>query len=509
MIEPENYETIYAQPAEPQPKIQYSRIEQIGAFLAMIAGFLFIRFTLHHEMGLFTTLSYWFLITTEMLFVKKSGMTFSTAEKIFIGSMYLFSTVYIFTANETMRTLTTIFLILNSGIFLLGVSTSLNTIFRFLPEALSLSVFAMPFADFGKCFEAVKQSKGNALWKNAWYIFGGLLIAFPLTCAVASLLCQADENMSAILGSFLKIPPEDLLIFIPEIAFGMLIGCAIYSAMYNSTHRGIILDGEESGRKAEQFRFIPNLMLYTAVTPIGLLYILYVISQLNYFMGGFLGKLAEGYTYAQYARKGFFELCVVCCINIALIAGMEFSAKVTGEKKPLLLKIYNIGLSLCSLFLAGTAIAKMFLYIHYYGMTRLRIYTTWFMILLVVGFMILIFRQFRYTLNIGKTAYIAFSILFGVLVFSRPDEWITRYNAQQYLSGNLPEFDTRVISEMSEDAWAAMASYSRNDLIKLYSSHQEKNINPEEIFEDVHEELEKDIYQKLNLSAWEIMYHGQ
>ena len=105
--------------------------------------------------------------------------------------------------------------------------------------------------------------------------------------------------------------------------------------------------------------------------------------------------------------------------------------------------------------------------------------------------------------------YIAFSILFGVLVFSRPDEWITRYNAQQYLSGNLPEFDTRVISEMSEDAWAAMASYSRNDLIKLYSSHHEKNINPEEIFEDVHEELEKDIYQKLNLSAWEIMYHGQ
>ena len=44
--------------APPKEEIQYSGTEQVCAFLAMLAGFLFIRFTLYHEMGLFTTLFY-------------------------------------------------------------------------------------------------------------------------------------------------------------------------------------------------------------------------------------------------------------------------------------------------------------------------------------------------------------------------------------------------------------------------------------------------------------------
>ncbi|MBR7085074.1 MAG: DUF4173 domain-containing protein, partial [Oscillospiraceae bacterium] len=426
-------EKIFTQPKE---EVVYTKTEQICAFLAMLAGFLFIRYTLHHEAGIFTTLFFWLLITTEVLFVKKSGKAFTTSEKFVIGSMYFFSCAYFITANATMRVLTTIFLILDSGIFLLGVSSTLDTVLRFLPEALPLSALAMPLAEYGRCFEAVKTSKGNTAWKNAGYILGGLLIALPLTCIVASLLCQADANMSALLGNFLKIPPEELLILVPEILFGILIGCGIFSSMYSATHQKILLNAESCEAKAENFRFIPNLMLYAAVTPICILYILYAISQINYFMGGFMGVLAEGYTYAEYARKGFFELCGVCCINLAVIAAIGFFARMTGSVKPLMLKIYSIFLCFCSLFLAGTAIAKMFLYIKYYGMTRMRIYTTWFMFLLVIGFFVLIIRQFKYSLNIGKVAYIVFTVMFALLVFSRPDEWMTRYNANQYLSGN-------------------------------------------------------------------------
>ncbi|MBE6875846.1 MAG: DUF4173 domain-containing protein [Ruminococcus sp.] len=491
-----------AVPVQPKPEVHYSKTEQICAFLAMLAGFLFIRFTLYHETGIFTTLFFWFLITVEVIFVKSSGKTFTKSEKFVIITMYLFSCAYFITANETMKILTTLFLILDSGIFLLGVSSSLNTVLRFLPEALPLSALAMPLSEFGKCFDAVKQSKGNTAWKNAGYILGGLLIALPLTCIVASLLCQADDNMSSLLGNFLKIPPEDLLILVPQLLFGVLIGCGIFSAMFSATHKTILLDEETCEKKAEGCRFIPNVMLYTAVTPICVLYVLYFISQMQYFTGGFTGTLAEGFTYAEYARKGFFELCWICVINLAVIGAIGFFARMTGSVKPLMLKIYSAFLCFCSLFLAGTAIAKMFLYIRYYGMTRLRVYTTWFMFLLVIGFMVLIVRQFRYSLNIGKIAYITFTVMFGILVFSRPDEWITRYNANQYLAGNLKEFDTSVIHKMSDDAWAGLSFYSTDELTRLYNAD---SMDITEVMKNTKQGIQNDFYDTLNLSAWELI----
>ncbi|MDE5737388.1 MAG: DUF4173 domain-containing protein, partial [Oscillospiraceae bacterium] len=235
---------------------------------------------------------------------------------------------------------------------------------------------------------------------------------------------------------------------------------------------------------------------YTAVTPICILYILYIISQINYFMGGFMGILAEGYTYAEYARKGFFELCIVCCINFLVITSMSQYAKITDSEKPLALKIYSIYLCFCSLFLSGTAIAKMILYIQYYGMTRMRIYTTWFMVLLVIGFVLIIIQQFIKKLNAGKIAFIAFTIMFGLLCFSKPDAFIARYNANQYLNGNLEDFDNYMLRDLSNDAWATLSFYDNNDLEKL---------NIKENLQAKKEILAYDFYQELNLSAWEIL----
>ena len=54
-------------------------------------------------------------------------------------------------------------------------------------------------------------------------------------------------------------------------------------------------------------------------------------------------------TYAEYARRGFFELCAVCVINIAVISCIGFFTRKTGREKPVLLKIYSVFLSLSSL----------------------------------------------------------------------------------------------------------------------------------------------------------------
>ena len=484
----------------PKPEIKYSNIERISAFLCMILGFLFIRFVFYHETGLFTTIFYWLFTTLEVIFVKKSDNQFSKGSKFMIAVLYLFSCVFTITANVLLKNLTVIFLILVSGLFLLGINSNLNNVLKFLPESIPLIGIAMPFAESNKCFGAINSShKSKGLWKNLGYILGGLAIALPLTALVATLLCQSDENMSALLGKFLKIPPENMLLLAFHALLGIPVGFLIFSSFYSSTHHSVILNSETCEQKAIARRFIPNMILYTAVTPICILYILYIISQINYFMGGFMGILAEGYTYAEYARKGFFELCIVCCINFLVITSIHTYAKITDSetsKKPLALKIYSIYLCFCSLFLSSTAIAKMILYIQYYGMTRLRIYTTWFMILLVIGFVLIIIQQFIKKLNAGKIAFITFTIMFGLLCFSKPDAFITRYNANQYLSGNLENFDNSMLRDLSLDAWGALSYYTSEELEKLSINLTKRK-----------EILQDDFYQELNLSAWEILYH--
>lgn len=50
-------------------------------------------------------------------------------------------------------------------------------------------------------------------------------------------------------------------------------------------------------------------------------------------------------------------------------------------------------LSIFTLILIATAISKMVMYISVYGLTQLRFYTTWFMLLLAVIFVMIIVKQ--------------------------------------------------------------------------------------------------------------------
>ena len=48
-------------------------------------------------------------------------------------------------------------------------------------------------------------------------------------------------------------------------------------------------------------------------------YLLFFAVQSSYLFGAFSRRLPEGFTVAQYAREGFFELCRVMAINFSLL----------------------------------------------------------------------------------------------------------------------------------------------------------------------------------------------
>ena len=205
-------------------------------------------------------------------------------------------------------------------------------------------------------------------------------------------------------------------------------------------------------KKLEKIKISPNIVMYSAVTPICLLYLIFFISQIQYFISAFLGILPELYSYAQYARRGFFELFAISIINLMILVIINFFSKQTGEKKPVTLKIYSIVLSVFTILIITTALSKMILYIMNYGLTQLRVYTSWFMVLLAIIFIYIIIKQLNYKFCLEKYAVITFILFFGGLCFSNVDGNIARYNITMYQEGYLNDLDVYALSNLSDDA---------------------------------------------------------
>ncbi len=507
-----DYQNMYSgSPAVPTPQIReekkpvvYTRSERITAILMLVCGFLWVRLCLYHASGVFTTLLCAAMITVQLIFLKKHGAVFTRSEMFTAGVLYAFSLVYTITSNALIKGLDTCFLCMTGSLFLFHTANPDGDILRFLPVSLGKGMVAAPFRNFAAAPLAVTSgAKSRGFWRNMGYIFLGLVLAVPVTAVAAALLCSADENMSQLLRKFFHMPSDELLTLIPHLIVGIIAGCMIFSALYTATHRGLRNDPAECAAYAKNCRIIPAPVIYAMVTPLCLLYILFFFSQMQYFLGGFTGDTAE-FTYAEYARRGFFELCGVCVLNAIVIGGMGFFAKRREEKKPVVLVIYGCFLCISSLLLAGTALAKMFLYIRMYGMTQLRVYTTWFMLLLVIFFALLLVRQFRESLNLGKILMVAFTMMFALLCFSRPDAWMTRYNAEMYLTGHLEEFDTSVFDDMSDDAWAALTAYDTQTVDRLLFKQDKRSE-----FVGQTQRKHTDLWENLNLSAWELAAYGE
>ncbi len=104
-----------------------------------------------------------------------------------------------------------------------------------------------------------------------------------------------------------------------------------------------------------------------------------------------------------------------------------------------------------TLALIATAISKMGMYISYYGLTRLRIYTSWFMILLLLLFVIVLLRQFK-SFQGTKIAVISCICLFIALCYSNVDGLIAKYNIDRYQAGTLETLDISAFYELSDGA---------------------------------------------------------
>jgi hypothetical protein len=242
-----------------------------------------------------------------------------------------------------------------------------------------------------------------------------------------------------------------------------LLGLGLF-LLYFGQHFGAAYKVKEPANAENTGKPIDTTVLGSFLGVIVLIYVLYLLSQLAYFFSAFAGLLPEGFTVAEYARQGFFEMVAVCLINLLLILVTLMKARKNEEgKEPVLIRIFALFLCVFSLVLIATAIAKMFLYIDSFGMTHLRLMTSVFMVFLCVIFVTVFLWVFLRKIPYMKVAVIASALLIALVGFANPNRVVAQYNVNAYLRGDLETVDMDTLRWLEQDSVVPYLWELRND----------------------------------------------
>ena len=361
-----------------------------------------------------------FFIAGSLLFLclclSKLGITLRKGSSFYMVSMMLLAVSTFCTDDIRIINLNKL------GIFLLVLSLLLNQFYdtsdwqlgKYMSSIVkvmfcSISKLGRPFQDgnhFCKTYVKGKSSK-------AFYVVIGFVVSLPLFVVIFLLLFSADAVFRQMSRRLLE-----------DIDFGdifqnvCMIACmffAVYCILAFLCEKSI--SGEvKDNRKGE-----PIL----AITVTGMLTVLYLVFSVIQIVYLFLGQmqLPTGYTYAEYAREGFFQLLAVSVLNLIIV----LAALAFFRESKVLQAVLTV-MSLCTFIMIASSALRMVIYIQYYYLTFQRIFVLWSLVVLTLmfgGVIVSIFRQrfplFRYCCVAVTCCYIALS-------FSHPDYWIARIN---------------------------------------------------------------------------------
>ncbi len=309
------------------------------------------------------------------------------------------------------------------------------------------TAFVYSFGSFATTFYALfhrKNEDGRTCKRRIGSVLLGIACAVPALLIIVPLLTDAD----AAFKNLLQILTFDSL---GEILLSILLGFAIFLLLFGQsfTARYSIREAEE---KPQTSKGIEPIILTAFGCVISLVYVLYLVSQLAYFFHAFSGLLPSDYTVAEYARRGFFEMATVCLINLGMVMAVLLMVRKKEGKEPLSARLFSLFLCVFSLLLIATAMSKMFLYIDSFGMTRLRILTSVFMVFLAVVFCAVGVRLFVRKLPYMKIALVAAVLLTAVMGFADLDRVVAKYNVEAYLSGTLDSIDMDALYMLHSDS---------------------------------------------------------
>ncbi len=326
-----------------------------------------------------------------------------------------------------------------------------------VPADLLNALLRYPFSKLGDVYRAMFSGHAKST-KGIGRVLLGLAIAILPTAAVVGLLSYDDGFMGLLDETFSFLDNFRLGSQLGSVLVGLLAGMYLFGLYACATSRQKKAYSIELARiNRQNRRIVPMLTTVSALLPLCTVYVFFFVSQWDYYVSGFGGVLPAGVaTYADYARNGFFELCTVSVINFFVLIAVSLWMRRDKKAEHVFLKIANVLLSLMTLILIGTAMAKMMLYIDTYGLTLRRVLASWLMILLAIVFLLIIVKQIVSKFKLISASAVALTVMVGVLAFSNVSGRIADYNVDMYLQDKHADIDIQTLYQLGEPAVPAM-----------------------------------------------------
>jgi len=440
-----------------EKKREYTGIESAFAWISFIFGYMFCKaFPAHvNSFGAFLLVIFAFATTTVVLKVKNTKI--GIIPTIAGVSALIVSATLVLNSNPMLQSLANAYAMVTYCYYIYAAqgNSTKKGFTDFIVIDYHKALFVAPFNKLGSLLQGMfsgrTKKSGAVLGK---FIKGGL-IAFIPTILVCGLLSydrgfyRIIENM----GSYIDMDAGNVFSNIWQLGLGIIVGQYVFRLFLASSDKAVeTTNEEECVAKIKSIQKAHVITTLTAVLPIIFIYVIFFISQWGYYMSAFSGKLPTGLSYAEYAREGFFQLCMVSFINMIIIVFVQLFMNAENSVVAKIKVGIVITYAVCTLILIATAMSKMSLYIESYGLTQKRVYSSWLMIVLALLFVVAVVKQFVEKLNAVAVSCVVVVVMFAGLSLSNVDGLIARYNIDRYLEGSLETVDVWAMRDLGDAA---------------------------------------------------------
>ncbi len=401
--------------------------------------------------------------------IRKSGISWKGGHILTLAASLMLGISNCFTDNAKIIAMNKVWLFVLMAYFLLAVyfDTKSWQLGKFLKSILRLAIGSIGkmFSFFPDTQAWLEEHKGT---KNsrALYVLAGTGISIPLIAVVLVMLSSAD-----------MIFRESMRVLFGNLDGWDVICCIFWSAVmfFFSYGMASFLEGRELSETVGDHRKGQPVIAISATAVIAVIYSYFCVIQVVYLFAGY-GTLPTGYTYAQYARQGFFQLLFICLMNLVLVlTGIGFF------RESRILKGILLVISGCTFIMTASSAYRMLLYISVYYLTFLRIFVLWALGVIALLLMGIIGKTLKNSFPLFRYGLCVITVCYLVLSFGQPDYWIARYNISAYLEGGEGKAeeerinpDTWYLRGLSADAAPIILSEANLEQYDAYLEQQEK-----------------------------------
>ena len=345
-------------------------------------------------------------------------------------------------------------------------------------------ILLVPLKMLSRALSAISligQIRSTVKHHDVWLrIVKGIVMAIPILIIFSILFSQADLAFSRFINSFVTITiSKHTIQYLVLLFFAFVASLSFISYIFiPGKIEGAVSDERppvtlDSGRGMEVLIFLGL---------ISVLFLVFIGFQITYLFGGETNIVNAGFTYAEYARRGFWELLTVGILSLLILLASEKHARAESKDKKFL--IHALIMIAEVIIVIASAFKRLSLYIDVYSLTELRFYAAGFIILLLVLFILLAVklikakREHFFTFGTLLSA-IAFLVIVNIM---NPDAFIARSNLKQY--GRIDKIDVLYVGKLSADATL--------EKIKLYEKIEGEDKKAlRELFQNQKDRLQK------------------